>query len=103
MAKSHSGGGRTEVRNSTRTGSPAKGVAPGYASQIGQKLYEKGDRAPMQAQEPTRGVPYSMELGNSKALDIGKGGPGAGRVVHRTGSQGQWGEANQGQSPPSRG
>jgi len=96
--KSHSGGGRSEVRRPIRTGAAAKGVNASYAGQIGAKLHQQTDRAPMRAAPP-----YSGVLGNEKALAVGKGGPGADRVVHKTGSQSTWGVPDQGQSPASRG
>jgi hypothetical protein len=97
MAKSHSGGGRTEVRTPVRTGAAAKGVNPGYASQIGAKLHQQADRTPMGAAPP-----YSAVLGNQKALAVGRGRPGADRVVHKTGSQSQHGAPVNPGSPTPR-
>jgi hypothetical protein len=43
---------------------------------------------------------FNTELGNRKARDVGGGGPGTGRDVHRSGGQGQYG-SNPG-NPPMR-
>jgi hypothetical protein len=31
-----------------------------------------------------------VRMGNDVATNVGRGGPGAGRKIHRSGSQGQW-------------
>jgi hypothetical protein len=97
MAKSHSGGGRTPTQVPVRTGRPAAGVNPGYAAEIGAKLHQQTDRTPMAAAPP-----YSAVLGNQKALAVGKGGAGADRIVHKSGSQGTHGQPVQGPSRPVR-
>jgi hypothetical protein len=48
------------------------------------------------------GGPGSIGLGNQKALNVGQGGPGKGRDVHKTGSQGQQGAVAPGNPPPLR-
>jgi hypothetical protein len=101
MAKTHAGGGRSPVQQSTRTGSPAKGVSPSAASQIGLKLNRPGDRAPLYPGPGPAGG--TIKLGNEKALEVGRGGPGVGRVIHARGSQGTHGAVDPGQSPASRG
>jgi hypothetical protein len=97
MAKSHSGGGRTEVRTPVRTGRAASGVSAGDAARIGRKTHTPvpAERTPM----PAGG---SAPLGNQVALNVGRGGPGAGRTVLRTGSQGTHGPVNAGLSPTRR-
>ncbi len=99
MAKTHSGGGRTPTKQSVRTGAPARGVNPAYANQPGQQLYHKEHFTPKAAPMPAGG---GVKLGNEVALNVGKGGPGAGRSVHRTGSQGTHGPVNPGSSPLAR-
>jgi hypothetical protein len=100
MAKrTHSGGGRTPTEQRVRTGGAAKGVNPGYADQLGQRLLHDAHRTPMREQAP-HGA--SIPLGNQVALNVGKGGPGAGRTIHTRGSQGHHGPANPGSSPPAR-
>jgi hypothetical protein len=97
MTKTHSGGGMSPTQRPVRTGTGAKGIDPGYASQIGQKLNQKSDRTPERAP-----MPYSGKLGNAVALEVGKGGPGAGRTVSRSGSQGTHGPVDAGSSPTRR-
>jgi hypothetical protein len=41
-------------------------------------------------------------LGNQLSTNVGKGGPGTGRTVMRSGSQSQHGAAVQGSTPPPR-
>jgi len=43
-----------------------------------------------------------VKMGNEVALNVGRGGPGAGRVAHPSGSQGQHGPAVQGSTPRPR-
>ena len=46
---------------------------------------------------------FKSELGNSKALNVGKGGPRTGRTVHKTGSQCMTGPANRGEPMQPKG
>jgi hypothetical protein len=91
-----SGGGlgsKNVVRPGGRNGAAARGVNPGHANQIGPAL---GNRA-MEKQTNYRGEPKftqspkSVPLGNEVAKNVGGGGPGAGRTVMGSGSQGQHG------------
>jgi hypothetical protein len=89
MSKPHSGGGRTTIEKTTRTGAPSHGVSPKYVSQIGTAREPEGvermrDRSPQGA---------NIKLGNQVALNVGSGGPGKGRTVHASGSQGHHTEA----------
>jgi hypothetical protein len=90
MSKAKSGGGITmnkNVKGPVKMGKPAQSVRPSEAAMIGtQRITTTG---PMQTQG--EGRPISVPLGNAKALDVGKGGPGAGRTVHGCGSQGRHG------------
>jgi len=106
MAKS--GGGITSnklVHPGVRTGAPREGINPGYAGQIGGALGNKvmNQGKPVTgAAEPMYGVaPYKSALGNEVAGNVGKGGPGTGRTVHRSGSQAQHGAATGNVGKPS--
>jgi hypothetical protein len=99
--KGHRPGGgiasNKHVQTSVRTGAGSFNARPAGAAQIGLMV---GDHAthtgkstgytgeklhgPASRNFPTR-------LGNEVALNVGKGGPGTGRDVHASGSQGQHG------------
>src|SRR5262245_2331988 len=107
MSNHRPGGGAASnkvVTPSVRTGAPAGGVRPGYAGQIGTALGNRameGVRAD-RAAEPMRGpAPYAARLGNEVAGNVGKGGPGTGRIVHASGSQMQHGPATAAVNKPS--
>jgi hypothetical protein len=96
MAKD-SGGGITSnknVRPPVRTGQTATGIKPGFVDQLGNMRGNhvtntgrvSAPLVPMQGKTPAGG---GQMLGNQKALDVGAGGPGTGRTIHRTGTQGQ--------------
>jgi len=94
--RAKSGGGATMNKNVSppvRTGSPSKASSPAAASQLGQSVAFKKDECDV-------GPAYhsGVKLGNEKALDVGKGGPGTGRTVMKSGSQNQWGLPNQGET-----
>jgi hypothetical protein len=92
------------VRPGQRLGANATGVRPGYPDNLGnmrgshvmggQDLPAK--LTPMQTMKP----PISVPLGNELATNVGKGGPGTGRVVRATGTQGMHGGANPGERKP---
>lgn len=89
MTKRNGGGGGGSSMNKNvsvgvRTGKPAKGVSPQAASRIGMQVVTSTGVAKV----PN---PKATPLGNQTALQAGVG-PGAGRTVHRIGSQ---------QSPPA--
>src|SRR5262245_41834272 len=94
MARARSGGGATLSKNVSppvRTGSPRKGTSPAAADQLGQAVAFKREQVEM-------GKAYNASiLGNAKALDVGKGAPGAGRTVMPCGSQGVHGPVNRGE------
>ena len=97
MAKGKSGGGitsRNNVRPPSRPGMPARGINPGHVAQHGLALGNKAMNDPKRLNpvEPksTRN-PHSVKLGNEVAKNVGGGGPGAGRVVMGSGTQGQHG------------
>jgi hypothetical protein len=84
MAKARSGGGITSTKNvrpPVKAGPPsANKINPGGAAQLGSAEYQ--NPTPLKA-----GTMPKVPLGNAVALNVGKGGPGAGRSVHRAGSQ----------------
>jgi hypothetical protein len=75
MSKATSGGGINSYKVKSvgvKTGSKAKGIAPECAASIGiQRVTTRGYKEP--------------------ALNVGGGGPGAGRTVSKAGSQGTHG------------
>jgi hypothetical protein len=99
MAKLTGGGilGNKNVSPPVRTGSPSKATSPCAASQLGQSVAFKKENVEV-------GPAYhsGVKLGNEKALDVGKGGPGTGRTVMRSGSQNQWGAPDRGSAPPAK-
>ena len=82
--RSKAGGGinSKNVRNvSQRGGAPhANIISPASANQIGESVAFRKDNLPM-------GTMAKVPLGNALANNVGKGGPGAGRTVYRSGSQ----------------
>lgn len=61
-------------------GKPGNGVSPQAASRIGIQTITSTGVAKVPG-------PIAKPLGNELAKNVGKGGPGAGRTVHPTGSQ----------------
>ena len=98
MSKAKSGGGITSnklVRPGVRTGQPARRDSPKGVSQIGSALgdHSTGDgkllkKAVVPIISGAMGGMGSMPLGNEVAKNVGGGGPGKGREVMRSGSQG---------------
>jgi hypothetical protein len=92
------------VKPPVRTGKAATGVRPGYPDNLGNMRGNHvtgqgsvpANLTPMQTVKP----PISVPLGNAIATNVGAGGPGTGRVVRPTGTQGQWGAANPGERKP---
>jgi hypothetical protein len=108
MAKQGSGGGglnmRQHVKTPIKSGPPnTKKISHSAAANIGIK---KGDHATGQGKSLNRPadpliqkqVPQ-VKMGNAAALEVGRGSPGAGRVVHPCGTQGQQGPAVPGGAP----
>lgn len=99
MAKSRSGGGITGknvTQKPVRYGDRARAMSPKGVSQIGsQRGNHATNRAGLLKRDVERtqgelkpaGGPGGVMLGNEVAKNVGKGGPGAGRVVMRSGSQ----------------
>jgi hypothetical protein len=95
--KAKSGGGITSnklVHPNVKTGSASRATSPAAAAQLGASVAFKREQCDI-GQAYNSGV----KLGNEKAQDVGKGGPGTGRTVMRSGSQSLHGPVNQGESP----
>jgi hypothetical protein len=61
------------------------------ALSIGNKVMEKAKPLTKSIEPVRTGQVPSVPLGNDVARNVGAGGPGAGRVIDRTGGQGQHG------------
>jgi hypothetical protein len=95
--KSGTGGGgsntRQHVRTGVRGGPPAtKVISPSAAANQGlskgNHASEAGGKVLQRPADPlVQGTRPQVASGNTKALDVGRGGPGAGRVVHPSSSQ----------------
>ncbi len=113
MAKNKPGGGiGSKAMNAPTTyytGQPSQRISPAGVSQIGHAM---GNHSMSNAKvlrgavEPARagavGAMGSVRLGNECALDVGKGGPGAGRTVMRAGGQAQHGPVAGSPAPQGR-
>jgi len=96
------------VHPKVRTGSGSKSTRPAGVSQIG---YMVGDKATHERgstgyrgeklHSPERNF-QPVKFGNEVSLNVGKGGPGTGRDVHKTGSQQQWGDVAGTRRPQGR-
>ena len=97
-SKPVSGGGirsNKRVEVGIRAGSPsANKVSPGGVSQFGSATGDRprpgmGGHTGQNTSQPVfvGTKPQTSLLGNAKASDVGKGGPGTGRNVYRTGYQ----------------
>jgi hypothetical protein len=100
MANSRSGhrpaGGiasRQHVEKPVKTGSGSKGISEGWVGQRGNKQGITHDRESSYRGEPKfTGKNFQpVKFGNEVALNVGKGGCGTGRTIHKTGSQDQHG------------
>jgi hypothetical protein len=106
IGKQHSGGGRTPTRPNVQGGKPqTKIVSHSAAANIGIK---KGNHASGQGkslQRPAdpliKGKAPQVPAGNAVALNVGRGGPGAGRILHGQGGS-QSGSAGHGANLYSR-
>jgi hypothetical protein len=102
-----SGGGgintKEHVRTPVRAGPPnTKVISPSAAANIGAS---KGDHVTEggTVQRPSdplvAGTRPQVASGNDVARNVGRGGPGAGRTVYRSGTQGVHGSVNPGLPP----
>lgn len=109
-----SGGGtgsKNVVKSPVKNGQVAKSMREKGVAQIGSALGNhatakgaKLNRAveSIRGAPQPRGGPGGVPLGNALAMNVGKGGPGAGRTVHATGGQGQRGPVAGGPKPAGR-
>ena len=104
--QSGSGGGARSRQTPVRVGPPAtKVISPSAAANLGQA---KGDHVMGKGtvQRPSdplvQGTRGQVASGNTKALAVGRGAPGADRTVYRSGSQGQHGPAAGSAAPQGR-
>ena len=80
------------------TGQPSQRVAPGGVDQLGQAMSNHATDSGKVLRNPATpmyggsmpGV-GATKLGNEVALNVGSGGPGAGRTVQHCGTQSQYG------------
>ena len=100
--QSGSGGG-AKSRQVTHVGGSdlTRKVSVNQVSQLGQSIGTHvtgaGGREVTRPNQPLYApTPAATELGNKCCLDVGRGGPGVGRTVYPTGSQGQQGPVNPG-------
>ena len=98
-----SGGGygsRILTERPVRTGSGSRGTNPGGVGQIGNMQgshVTRGEDSNYRGDPLHRGPSFQpVPFGNQVALNVGKGGPGTGRDVHASGSQGVHGGTNPG-------
>lgn len=96
---------RQHVEKPVKTGSGSKGISPGWVGQRGQK---QGSHVTDRRESSYRGEPkftgrnfQPVKFGNEVALNVGKGGCGTGRTIHKTGSQDQHGQPAQGNPEPA--
>jgi hypothetical protein len=112
MAMKGSGGGgygsRPHVEKSVRTGSGSHSARPAGVAQLGQK---QGSHVTRDGESDYRGERLHNDrsfqpvpFGNEVALNVGKGGPGAGRTLYgQSGQQGQHGPVAGSPRPAGRG
>jgi hypothetical protein len=87
LSRGQAGGGMGSnkvVAKSTVVGSPARGKNPNYTAQIGIAIDPRAKEAMFARGNPAGG---GQVLGNQKALDVGRGGPGTGRTVFGSGTE----------------
>jgi hypothetical protein len=98
LSRGGAGGGmgsRVVRPGPARMGQPAREQRPRGVSQIGQNMGNhatNSGRVLRGGVEPVRGAAMpSVPLGNEVAKNVGAGGPGRGRTVMTSGTQGQHG------------
>jgi hypothetical protein len=78
-------------KEGTRDGQKAFGINAAhvaqYGSALGNHVTEQGSSTKYRGEPRAAATPISVPLGNSLAKNVGRGGPGAGREVFKTGSQ----------------
>jgi hypothetical protein len=107
--KIQSGGGITSnklVRPGIRASERgSKGINPGRVSQVGTTLGTHAQEAGSRKLNPvtpayTQAPNFAPKFGNEVALNVGKGGPGTGRTVRASGTQGMHGAPVRENPPP---
>jgi hypothetical protein len=87
MASRSGGGIQSSVvntkREATRERPQVRAASPGAVSQLGSHMTSRSAAEPLY-----QGKSYPTKLGNTLTNNVGTGGPGKGRTVHRSGSQG---------------
>ena len=108
MAMKGSGGGgygsRPHVEKPIKTGTGSRGTRPAGVAMFGQM---QGSHVTRGEESSYRGEPLHnnrsfqpVPFGNEVALNVGKGGPGNGRNVMASGSQGTHGQSAAGNPRP---
>ena len=99
-------GSRHHVETTVRTGTGSRSARPAGVAMLGQI---QGDHVTNRDSTGYRGEKLHndrtfqpVKFGNEVALNVGKGGPGTGRDVHASGSQGVHGGTNPGNPRPTR-
>jgi hypothetical protein len=108
-AKARSGGGVQSnklVKVGVKAGPPnTKIISPSAVAIQGNKQGDHRTDGGAMRRPPDpliQGTKPQVAMGNAVALNVGKGGPGVGRTVHKSGSQGTWGPTNPGSAPLPR-
>jgi hypothetical protein len=109
--KGHRPGGgiasKQNVEVRVRTGSGSHSSNPGYIAQLGNKV---GNHTTDRGTTPYTGEIFHnadknyqpTPFGNEVALNVRGGGPGAGRKIYASGSQGTQGQPARGNPEPAR-
>jgi hypothetical protein len=88
----------TPVTGSAQTRKTNPATAGDFGKAIGNHVMDGRNGGTITRKDPPLHVPTkaATPMGNAKALDVGRGGPGTGRTVHASGSQSTYGApANQ--------
>jgi hypothetical protein len=96
------------VETSVRTGSGSRSARPAGVAQIGTAVGDRVTNRPgstgykgEKMHGPADRNFQQTKFGNEVALNVGKGGPGAGRTIHASGSQATHGQTVSG-NPPAK-
>jgi hypothetical protein len=93
MMSKVSGGGiesKAHHKVGVNVGGTRNAVSVGATSRIGTEVIKTKPQPPL-----LQPIAPAVPLGNEVALDVGCGGPGRGRTVHPTGSQGHHGQGGE--------
>jgi hypothetical protein len=109
MSHKPAGGPRSNkvTQQGVKTGDTRKGISPGWVGQkgqmVGNHITDDKNTGYTGEKKFDGKTGISVPLGNSVALNVKGGSPGAGRTIHKTGSQDCWGQPAQGNPPKQRG